>query len=308
MNQHQPTNLAHSIQVRLKNLAKKEGRVYQELLIRHGLERFLHRLSQTPHRDRFILKGALLLEAWTGLSGRPTSDIDLLGPLGLEPDELKRLVSDCSLVQGEPDGWVYGHESVVVQPIRETAAYMGLRATFEGRLGKSKVRMQLDVGSGDEVVPSPSPLELPTLLNQAAPNLLCYSPYTSIAEKLDAMIILGMGNSRMKDYFDIAYLSGCMEFSGSDLRDAIKGCCERRSTAMGTAIPDGLTDLFAQDEQARVRWDGFVRKSGLESHAATWHETVAACREFLLVPLQAAATGSSHDKHWEPRGPWRGMA
>jgi len=290
--------------VRLKNLAKEEQRVYQELLIRHGLERFLYRLSRTPHRDRFILKGALLLQAWTGLSGRPTRDIDLLGPLGLEPDELKTLVSDCSLVEGEPDGWIFGHEGVLVQPIRESAAYMGLRATFEGRLGKSRVRMQLDVGSGDEVVPSPSRLLLPTLLDHPAPDLLCYSPYTSIAEKLDAMIVLGMGNSRMKDYFDIAYLSGCMEFSGSDMRDAIRACCERRSTAIGTKIPDGLTDGFSQDEQARVRWEGFVRKSGLEDNAATWSETVAMCRNFLLAPLMAAAVGDPHDDHWRPGGPW----
>jgi hypothetical protein len=165
--------------------------------------------------------------------------------------------------------------------------------------------MQLDVGSGDEVVPSPSRLVLPTLLDRPAPDLLCYSPYTSIAEKLDAMILLGFANSRMKDYFDIAYLSGLMEFSGSDICDAISGCCERRSTTLGMEVPDGLTDEFAQDEHARVRWEGFVKKSGLEGQAGTWPETVTACRHFLLKPLMAAANGDTLDDHWQPGGPWR---
>ncbi len=223
--------------------------MYQELLVCRGLERFLRRLSRTPHRERFFLKGALLLQAWTGLESRPTRDIDLLGPLGLAPDELEDLVKDCSLLEGEPDGWVFDHHSVIIRPIRESASYTGLRANFEGRLGKSKVRMQLDVGSGDEVVPRPLRMTLPTLLDQPAPDLLCYSPYTSIAEKLEAMILLGMANSRMKDYFDIAYLSACMEFSGKDLCDAITACCKRRGTTLPEALPDGLTEEFERDDR-----------------------------------------------------------
>ena len=113
-----PGNLAHSVQDRLKNLARNEGRVYQELLIRHGLERFLYRLSRTSQRDNFVLKGALLLQVWTGLEARPTRDIDLLGPLGLEPEQLKRLVADCAQSEVEPDGWVFGYHAITVQPIR----------------------------------------------------------------------------------------------------------------------------------------------------------------------------------------------
>ncbi len=299
-----PGSLAHSVQARLKNLARSEGRIYQELLIRHGLERFLYRLSRTSQRDNFILKGALLLQVWTGLEGRPTRDIDLLGPLGLEPERLKRLVMDCAQIEEKPDGWVFDHQTTTVQTIRESATYMGLRATFDARLGKSKVRMQLDVGSGDEVVPRPSNLILPTLLDQPAPDLLCYSPCTSIAEKLDAIILLGVADSRMKDYFDIAYLSRCMEFSGADMRNAIASCCERRGTVLSADLPDGLTEGFAKDELARTRWQGFVKKSGLEDHAGSWAETVVECRDFLLLPLSAAQENSNLTTHWPVGGPW----
>jgi len=302
--QGRPENLAHSIQVQLKNLATNEKRVYQELLLRHALERFLHRLSRTPHRERFILKGALLLEVWTGLRSRPTRDIDLLGPLGLEPADLLAFVADCALVDVEPDGWVFDHETAVVRPIRETALYSGSRVTFDAHLGKSRVRLQLDVGSGDEVVPSPSRLVLPVLLDQSAPDPLCYSPYTSIAEKLDAMILLGISNSRMKDYFDIVYLSKCMEFSGAAVRKAIAACCDRRRTALSSERPEGLAVEFGQDQQARTRWDGFIKKSGLDNHAAAWPETVAACSRFLLAPLLAAAENREFESHWLPGGPW----
>jgi hypothetical protein len=199
---------------------------------------------------------------------------------------------------------VFDHQATTVQAIRESAAYMELRATLDGRLGKSRIRMQLDVGSGDEVVPRPSSLILPTLLEQPAPDLLCYSPYTSIADKLDAMNLLGMANSRMKDYFDIAYLSRCMEFSGTEMCNAIASCCERRETALSADLPDGLAESFGKVEQTRTRWQGFVSKSGLEDHADGWPETVAACRDFLLPPLLAASGNRDLTSHWLPGGPW----
>lgn len=305
MNERGAGNLAHSVQERLRNRARNEGRLYEELLVRHGLERFLHRLGESEHRADFVLKGALLLQVWTGLDARPTRDIDLLGPLRLEPEALREVIARCCSADVAADGWEFlGGSEVAIQPIRQGAAYHGLRAVFTGHLGRSRVRMQLDVGSGDEVVPPPERVVLPTLLGQPPPDLFCYSPYTSIAEKLDAIILLGMSNSRMKDYFDIALLANHLEFSGARLREAIAACCRRRHTVLSTELPEGLDDGFALDGVARERWRGFVEKSGLSEHAAGWAETVRACREFLAVPLRATAGDADFSLRWTPGGPW----
>jgi len=307
MTARSPANLPHSVQGRLRNRARAEGRVYEELLVRHALERFLHRLGQTAQRERFVLKGALLLQVWTGLEARPTRDVDLLGPLGLEPGVLRGAIEECLRADVAPDGWEFpGGEEIDVRPIREGAAYMGLRATFTACLANSRVRMQVDVGSGDDVVPRPERVVLPTLLDQPAPDLLCYSPYASIAEKLDAILVLGMTNSRMKDYFDVHYLAQHMKFDGEILRESIAACCRRRRTRIPRGLPEGLDEEFGRDAVARERWRGFVRKIGLGDHATSWAETVRACGELLSGPLMAAGAQGIFAFYWSPGGPWTG--
>ena len=298
-------DLARSVQDRLKNWAQALGRPYEELLIRHALERFLFRFSTTRHRDHFVLKGGLLLPLWTGLEARPTRDIDLLGPVGLEPDGLRNLVEDCMRAPIEADGWDFlGDPKIAINPIRESAAYMGLRAVFLARLGKSRVRMQIDVGTGDSVVPPPVRIAYPTLLGQQAPDLMGYSGMTSIAEKLDAILVLGFVNSRMKDYFDIAFLAEHLEFEGRALARAIFACSQRRGTSLPTTIPDGLSDDFAEDSEARQRWESFVKKTGSEHESGTWQQAVVRCRNFLVKPMEAAATGKDFGASWQAGGPW----
>lgn len=142
-------DLARSTQDRLRNRARAEGRLYEDVLVRHALERFLHRLGRTRHREDFLLKGGLLLQVWTGLVARPTRDIDLLGPLGLEEDGVRELIEDCLAADVDDDGWRFmGTSELRVFPIRQGAAYAGLRAVFTATLGKSRVRMQVDVGAG----------------------------------------------------------------------------------------------------------------------------------------------------------------
>lgn len=232
-----------------------------------------------------------------------------LGPIDLEPDALRAVITDCARSKVEPDGWEYlAGSRVSIQPIRESTSYSGLRALFDARLGQSRIRMQLDVGSGDEVIPKPTRLVLPSLLKQDAPDLLCYSPYSSVAEKLEAMLVLGLANSRMKDYFDIAFLAQSMEFSGNSLCQAISGCCNRRGTVLPQRLPDGLHRRFATDDKAESRWRGFISKSHLGDHPSSWTETHRDCASFLTEPLLAAATGSQFTSHWRPGGPWRAQA
>ncbi len=283
MSEPGPRDIARSTQDRLWSRAREEGRVYEDVLVRHALERFLHRLGRTHHRESFLLKGGLLLQVWTGLEARPTRDIDLLGPLGLDEEGVRELIRDCLAVDVEEDGWRFLASSELrVFPIREGAAYSGLRAVFRATLGKSEVKLQVDVGAGDDVVPDPEDLIMPTLLGQAPPEVVAYTPSTTVAEKLEAMLVLGPANSRVKDYF------------------------ERRGTALPEGLPVGLSEEFGRDEIAAQHWERFRGRLGEGVVRESWEEAVAACRECLAEPLRAAAAGDEWARSWPPGGPWMG--
>ena len=198
-----PHNISSSVRQRLLNRARNDRRPFNELLQYFAMERFLYRLSRSPHADRFVLKGALMLNVWRSPEIRPTMDIDLLGRTSNMEDELVAQIRDILSVEVQPDGLVFDSGSIRAERISEGADYEGFRLRFPGALGTARIHMQIDIGFGDVVYPEPEVSELPTMLDFPPPRLLCYSRESSIAEKLEAMVKLGSLNSRMKDFYDI---------------------------------------------------------------------------------------------------------
>lgn len=165
-----------------------------------SVERFLYRLSRSAYAERFVLKGALLLLVWLGETLRPTRDADLLGFGELSDDTLRDIFREVCTVEVEPDAVSLLPDTVEVQAIREEDAYGGRRITLQGRLGTARLRVQVDIGVGDVVNPEPQWLEYPSLLGLPRPRLRAYPREALVAEKLHAMVVLGMRNSRMKDF------------------------------------------------------------------------------------------------------------
>jgi DNA-binding Lrp family transcriptional regulator len=182
-----PANIAASVRQRLLNLARAENRPFNELLQYYAMERFLYRLSRSGHSERFILKGALMLRVWNSPAQRPTMDIDLLGITSNRPEDVSEVIREIMDVEVEPDGLVYSPASVRAERITEDAEYDGIRIRFDVRLDTARIFMQVDIGFGDAVHPAPVVAELPTILGDRAPRLLCYSRDSVIAEKLEAM-------------------------------------------------------------------------------------------------------------------------
>jgi len=207
-------------------------RPFQELLQYYAMERFLYRLSKSPHSARFVLKGALMLRVWDAPMARPTKDIDLLGRLENSLENLSTVVREVCAVDVEPDGLVFRPPTVKSERIREDADYQGVRIRFEGSLGTARIAMQLDVGIGDVMVPGPVDIVYPTLLDFPAPRLKGYPRETAIAEKFEAMIKLGTLNSRMKDFYDIWLLSRQFDFDGPTLAQAVTATFANRGTAL----------------------------------------------------------------------------
>jgi predicted nucleotidyltransferase component of viral defense system len=256
-----------SIRQRLLNVAKQNGEEYQLTLDRYAVERLLYRLSISPYRDEFVLKGALLFRHWLDQSHRPTRDADFLG-FGT-PDPLRIAAVVRALCEADvDDGLVFDLSGMSVDPIRETARYDGLRVQLKARLGTASCVIQWDIGFGDAITPGPEEVRFETMLEDVpSPVLRIYPRETAFAEKLEAIVVLGMTNSRMKDYFDLLSLIREARMDPTSLAHAITATFERRATPLPAELPIGLTAAFALDKTKHLQWRAFLDRSRLEAPA-----------------------------------------
>ncbi len=292
-----------SVRQRLLNQSHEQGRPFQELLQYFAIERFLYRLAKSPFSDRFILKGALLLTAWRAPLARPTMDIDLAGRTGNALDHIAELVRTVCDADVEPDGIAFNRGSIEASRIREAADYEGVRVRFQATLSKARIPMQIDIGFGDIIVPAPAEVEYPTLLEFPAPVLLAYPKETVIAEKLEALTKLGLLNTRLKDYYDLALLSRMYSFDGEQLSAAIIATFEHRGTRI-EAEPIGLTAAFYLDSARAIQWRAFVRRSRLTEEPNDLEKLVVEVHRFL-APILSATEGKTLFKfRWQAGGSW----
>lgn len=258
-------NRAASIRARLKQRADAAKQDFNLVLTRYSLERLLYRLSVSEHAPKFLLKGALLFQCWYGDEHRPTHDADLLG---FGPDDVASLVAVFRSISGfaVDDGIAFDPDSVTGAPIRKDANYGGVRIDLRATLDRARIALQIDIGFGDAVTPRPQPIDYPTLLADVpAPKLRAYPKATVVAEKLHAVSILGMTNSRMKDFFDLWVLLRDPALQGTEVRQAIEATFTRRQTALPDTLPVGLSDTFANDGAKQLQWRAFLRRNHLDA-------------------------------------------
>jgi hypothetical protein len=256
-------DLAASVRARLLKLAKAEGSDFQAVLVRYALERLLYRLSLSAHAERFVLKGALLFALWYDMPHRPTRDADLLsfGPSDLA--SIHQIFCDITGV-AVADGIVFDPHSIRTEEIRHDAAYAGARVTLIGELARARCTTQVDIGFGDAITPGPVRATYPVLLHDfPAPSLNTYPAYTVIAEKLHAIALLGMTNTRLKDYLDLQVLLTREQLSPETLAQAIAATFMRRGMAVPPDWPLGLSDEFGHDATRLALWRAFLRKNTL---------------------------------------------
>ena len=258
-------NRAASIRARLKQHPDTSKQDFNLTLTRYGLERLLYRLSISEHAPNFLLKGALLFQLWYGQPHRPTRDADLLG---FGPDDVPTLIgvfrSICTIAVD--DGIVFDAESVAGTPIRKDAGYGGVRIDLRATLDGARLALQIDIGFGDAVTPDAQQVTYPTLLTDVpGPTLRAYPKATVVAEKLHAVTVLGMTNTRMKDFFDLWVLLHDATLDDAELQRAIEATFKRRQTATPDTQPTGLSDAFAEDATKQTQWRAFLKKNKLQA-------------------------------------------
>ena len=279
-------NHGASARDRLLARARKDGDDFQRVLVRYAIERLLYRLSMSPHARDFVLKGATLFAVWFGRPHRATKDLDLLGRGEPDVDRLLGLFREVASIPCPEDGMEFDGAAIVGAPIRKEALYTGVRLTIPATLAGARIKVQVDVGLGDAAVPPPEEVEIRSLLDLPAPRLRAYAKETVVAEKLEALILLGLATSRMKDLYDLDLLRRSFPFDDG-LVEAVRATFSRRGTSIPEGVPIGLQDEFADDGVKQMQWRAFLRKAGAEPDRRL-AEVVEGLRVWLWPVLQAA--------------------
>jgi hypothetical protein len=298
------SNLGASVTARLLEQARRNSDDYQVLLTRYCLERFLYRLGVSEHRARFVLKGAMLLGVWSDRPYRATFDLDLLrcgtGTFGTIRADLRDIVN----TPVPPDAVGFAARDLRIEPIQGQVEYVGARATLPANCGRARLRLQIDIGTGDAVWPAPESCAYPTLLDLPAPDLLVYPREAVVAEKLEAIVVLGDRNSRIKDYFDLHHLARHFEFDRLTLSEAIRRTFARRGTPIPQGPPIGLTHVYWENPSRPPQVRAFARRARLDVAASFPEECTRLLKEFLGPLLEDLVRGEARTGTWSPSGHW----
>ncbi len=291
---------------KLRMIAKAHGEDVALVLVRYLNERFLYRLSVSPYKSLFVLRGATLFTVWNAEPHRATRDIDLLATGDSSPDALRRIVEAVCAQPVEEDGILFLPDTLHIEERAEGRIYQGLHLEMTALLATARLRLEIDIAFGEAVVPAALEVELPSLLDKPTPRLRAYQKETAIAEKCQALVTLGMTNTRMKDFYDLWYLSRAFVFDGALLADALQATFTHRKTAYpANGLPLALSEAFVRNTQKQQQWRAFLGKAVLRRGVAELEPVIEQIRSFLQPPLNALADESAFALHWSPEDNWR---
>ena len=301
-------NVAASVHQRLLNLARDQRVEFNLILQRYAVERFLYRLALSSEVDRFTLKGAVLLYVWTGQMLRPTRDVDLGGADVMDDAMIRLAMERICAVPYPDDGVMFDPASMQIEDIRDEQGYGGVRVRLHGNLGRARLALQVDIAFGDPITPQREAHDYPTLLDHAAPHLWTCPRDTVIAEKFEAMVRRGGGNSRVKDLWDVAFLSRRFAFDGSILREAIVETFRRCRTVLAGERPEALRPTYYDDSTRAKRWEDFHRQldPGLEGPGRLV-DVGTNVRDFLGPVCDSILHTEPFTSWWPAGGPWQSV-
>lgn len=257
-----PQNIAASVRQRLLNLARENGRDFQTVLVAFGLERLIYRLSVSEYRDRFVLKGGMLVTLWTTDPGRFTRDVDFLGFGASDEDTLRAIFTEILSIEAN-DGLVFDTGELTASDIREDQVYGGKRLRTTAYLARTQIPITIDLGFGDALTAPEYEIEYGSLLDFDPATIRAYSPATVIAEKYQAVVALGLINGRMKDFYDLWAIPRATKIIPEELATAIKATFQRRDTPVPAERPAGLSQEFANDPIKVAQWTAYSEATEL---------------------------------------------
>jgi len=302
---HDIKNIEASVRARLQNKAKETNRPFSEVFQYYGMERFLYRASQSNYIDKIILKGALMFTVWHVPERRTTLDIDFLAQYDNKIASIEKMIKDICKIKVIPDGLIFDSKIVKGQRIKEDADYEGVRVKFVGLLERSRISMQIDIGFGDSIYPKPKIIEYPVILDFPKPKLKGYPTESVITEKFEAMVKLGLLNSRMKDFYDIWLMMRQFDFDGLKLVEALKRTFKQRKTSLPKSKPLFDEEIYDEKSDRQTLWKAFLKKTDIKHAPEKLSVTAKAIEKFLIEPIVAVNKSEKFNAKWKAPGPWK---
>ncbi|UCD15078.1 MAG: nucleotidyl transferase AbiEii/AbiGii toxin family protein [Candidatus Omnitrophota bacterium] len=298
-------NIQASVRAQLQNKAKEAKRPFAEVLQYYGMERFLYRFSRSKYANKFILKGALMFMVWQVPQRRITLDIDFSARYDNQIATIEKVIKDVCKVSVISDGLIFDPQIVKGQKIKEAADYEGVRVKFKGFLERSRIPMQIDVGFGDVIYPKPKIINYPVILDFPKPHLKGYPVESVVSEKFEAMVKLGLLNSRMKDFYDIWLLMRQFNFGGLKLVEALKGTFKHRKTPLPELEPLFAEEIYDKKSDRQTLWKAFLKKGDIKYVPEELCTTAREIERFLIKPLDAIHRNQEFSKEWKSTGSWK---
>lgn len=275
------TNISESKHKKLLHISKLENRDFNSLEKRYLQERFLYRLSISEFKNKFILKGGLLLVSIDIPFARPTMDIDFLAQqISRNNDNLKHIFQKiCEIPLN--DGIIFDHNTITLEEIDKDGDYNGVRVKLMALMGTRKTLVSFDLGFSDKTFPKPREIMFPTILNEEPPQLFAYCLETIVAEKFEAMVKLALLNSRMKDFYDVYMILTTQNVNYSILSKSITTTFGQRKTKL-TKRPLCFTASFYKNAEKQKQWQGFLKKNNITNVPNDFSEIVVGIKSILL--------------------------
>lgn len=252
-------NVSASVRARLLSLARNKRIPFQRLLTLYNQEGLLHRIVSTEYESSIILKGGLLFYQMQGMVARPTKDIDLLGVENDESENMLRAILESASTVNLDDGLEFDRDSIDVAPIAGQTDHGGVRGTITAYLGTARTRLQIDMGFGDVITAGPVRRSYRTILGNRSFSIQTYSDETVAAEKIEAVVSLGVINSRYKDLYDLFELLVVEKLAEDRIVDAAINTFRNRQTSL-PEIPESLSDIRWTSASLATEWDRFLRR------------------------------------------------
>lgn len=263
-----PQNVTASRQQLIMNQSRQMNVPYEMLLRRYAFDRFLKRLTMSEYERNLILKGALALNAYTETGSRPSKDIDFLGA-NLTAEKILPIISEIANVKlDQDDGIHFDVSTFKSEPIQTKHEEAGVRVTGIARMGNIRIPLKIEVSFGHIVTPEPNMVTIPALLEDGGPTtILAYTRETILAEKFEAMVKLGFGNTRIKDFYDIRLLMRTQNLDGEVAVAALRNTFTKRKTKLPTEPPIVFSEEFIKTSGEK-QWKSFISKLGIQDKSS----------------------------------------
>lgn len=250
---------AMSLKAKIRNIAKQKNIPAQVILQNYMFERLLVRLSASEYKDKFVLKGGMLVAAIVGLDNRATMDMDTtLKNLPLTPEAIRSALEDiCSIAFD--DGVVY--EIGTISPIRKDDIYGGYRVMLNARFDIMLTPLSIDVSTGDVITPHAVQYNFSEIFDdEKSYELWAYNIETVMAEKVETILRRGIFNTRPRDFYDAYILTTTQKFDITVFEDALKATANHRGTTNQIADVPSILHNIEESPELKTMWDKYRKQ------------------------------------------------